>query len=121
VLFPAAAGYLVWLQVTGTGAFTGYGVWHTVALLCAGVVTAIPLLLFSAAARLLPLRTIGMLQYLNPTMQFLLGLFVFHEHIPATRWAGFALVWVALVILTVDGLRSSRTGHLGSRFHAEVE
>jgi chloramphenicol-sensitive protein RarD len=62
-----------------------------------------------------------MLQYLNPTMQFLLGLFVFHEHMPATRWAGFALVWVALVILTVDGLRSSRTGHLGSRFHTEVE
>lgn len=120
VLTPLAAGYLVWLQVTGTGAFTGHGAWHAVALLCAGVVTATPLLLFGAAARVLPLRTIGMLQYVTPTMQFLLGLLVFHEQMPAARWAGFALVWVALVILTVDGLRSSRIDALARRADANA-
>jgi chloramphenicol-sensitive protein RarD len=115
VLFPLSVGYLLWLQATGTGAFTGYGAWHSVALMCAGVITATPLLLFGSAARLLPLRTIGMLQYLTPVLQFLLGLFVFHEHMPAARWAGFALVWVALVILTADGLRTSRSDALTRR------
>jgi chloramphenicol-sensitive protein RarD len=115
VLSPLAAGYLVWLQVTGTGAFTGHGAWHSVALLSAGVITATPLLLFGAAARLLPLRTVGMLQYVTPTMQFVLGLVVFHEHMPAPRWVGFALVWVALAILTVDGLRATRAEMLARR------
>ncbi|MCR6492318.1 EamA family transporter RarD [Cellulomonas sp. P24] len=115
VLFPLALAYLVWLQATGTGHFTGYGSWHAVALMCAGVLTATPLLLFSGAARRLPLRTIGMLQYLTPMLQFILGLVVFHEQMPAARWAGFALVWVALVILTVDGLRTSRLDLLAQR------
>jgi chloramphenicol-sensitive protein RarD len=115
VLFPLAAGYLVWMQVTGTGAFTGHGAWHSVAVVGVGVVTAGPLLLFGSAARILPLRTIGMLQYLTPTLQFLLGLFVFHESMPPARWAGFALVWVALVILTADGLHASRAQTLNRR------
>ncbi len=115
VLSPVALAYLVWLQATGTGHFTGYGTWHAVALMSAGLLTATPLLLFSGAARRLPLRTIGMLQYLTPVLQLLLGLFVFHEHMPAARWIGFALVWVALVIFTVDGLRTSRLDALAQR------
>ncbi|HUX71251.1 MAG TPA: EamA family transporter RarD [Cellulomonadaceae bacterium] len=115
VLSPVALAYLVWLQATGTGHFTGYGTWHAVALMSAGLLTATPLLLFSGAARRLPLRTIGMLQYLTPVLQLLLGLFVFHEHMPAARWTGFALVWVALAIFTVDGLRTSRLETLAQR------
>ncbi len=115
ILSPVALAYLVLLQLTGTGHFTGYGTWHAIALMSAGLLTATPLLLFGGAARRLPLRTIGMLQYLTPVLQLLLGLFVFHEHMPVARWIGFALVWVALVIFTVDGLRTSRLDALAQR------
>ncbi len=115
ILSPVALAYLMLLQVTGTGHFTGYGTWHAIALMSAGLLTATPLLLFGGAARRLPLRTIGMLQYLTPVLQLLLGLFVFHEHMPVARWIGFALVWVALVIFTVDGLRTSRLDALAQR------
>ncbi len=115
VLTPVALVYLGWLQATWTGHFTWYGTWHAIALMSAGLLTATPLLLFSGAARRLPLRTIGMLQYLTPVLQLLLGLFVFHEHMPAARWIGFALVWVALAIFTVDALRTSRLDALAQR------
>lgn len=82
--------------------------WHTVALLGAGVITAVPLLFFAAAARRLPLTVIGLVQFIAPVMQFLVGVFVLQEPMPPERWAGFALVWVALVILTVDMVRSGR-------------
>jgi chloramphenicol-sensitive protein RarD len=84
------------------------GGWHAVALVALGVVTAVPLLLFGGAARRLPLSVIGMLQYLAPTLQFLVALLVFGEDMPLARWAGFALVWAALAVLTVDGLRAGR-------------
>ncbi|HEV6954422.1 MAG TPA: EamA family transporter RarD [Promicromonospora sp.] len=106
VATPVALGYLVWLG--GSGTFTGHGTGHVLLLVSAGIVTALPLLLFGAAARRLPLSVIGMLQYLAPALQFLVGLLVFHEHMPPARWAGFALVWVALVLLTVDGVRRAR-------------
>jgi chloramphenicol-sensitive protein RarD len=73
------------------------------------VVTALPLIMFAGAARRLPLSIIGLLQYLAPILQFLVGLLVFHEAMPAARWWGFALVWIALVVLSVDGLRSLRS------------
>jgi chloramphenicol-sensitive protein RarD len=106
VATPFALAYLAWLGSTGT--FTGHGVGHSLLLVSAGIVTALPLLLFGAAARRLPLSVIGMLQYLAPALQFLVGLLVFGEHMPAARWAGFVLVWVALVLLTVDGIRQAR-------------
>jgi chloramphenicol-sensitive protein RarD len=106
VAVPFALAYLVWLGSAGT--FTGHGTGHVLLLMSAGIVTALPLLLFGAAARRLPLSVIGMLQYLAPALQFLVGLLVFGEHMPAARWAGFALVWVALVLLTIDGIRQSR-------------
>jgi len=73
-----------------------------------GVLTAIPLLLFGAAARRVPLSYIGFMQYLTPTLQFLLGLLVFQEPMPAARWLGFAMVWFALSILSIDALRQLR-------------
>ena len=120
VLFPLAVGYLLWLGATGAGSFTAHGASHVGALVSSGVVTAVPLLLFSSAARRLPLAVVGMLQYIAPTMQFALGILVFHEQMPAARWWGFALVWVALVILTVDGVRSGRTSIVARRAAAAV-
>ena len=73
-----------------------------------GIVTVIPLLCFGGAATRIPLSTLGLLQYLTPTMQFLLGILVFREPMPPARWAGFALIWLALVIFTVDSLRNRR-------------
>lgn len=105
VLAPLALGYLVVLGVDGTGTFAAYGPWHAVALVSSGVVTAVPLLLFNSAARRLPLSVVGLLQYLAPVLQLLIGVLVLHEQMPVARWWGFALVWVALVLLTVDGLR----------------
>jgi len=115
VLFPLALGYLIWLGATGAGSFGAHGPWHAVALISSGVVTAVPLLMFSSAARRLPLSVIGMMQYIAPTMQFLLGILVFHEQMPTARWWGFALVWIALVILTVDGVRAGRANTLARR------
>ncbi|GAA2719964.1 EamA family transporter RarD [Cellulomonas aerilata] len=115
VLMPLAAGYLLVLAAQGTGGFGAHGPWHVVALVSSGVVTAVPLLLFGSAARRLPLSVVGMLQYIAPTLQFLLGVLVFGEHMPPARWFGFALVWVALVVLTTDGLRAGRAEALARR------
>jgi chloramphenicol-sensitive protein RarD len=82
---------------------------QTVAMLLAGVVTAVPLLFFAAAARRLPLTYLGLTQYIAPLLQFLIGVFVLHESMPAARWWGFGLVWIALVILTIDMFLSPRT------------
>jgi EamA domain-containing membrane protein RarD len=76
-----------------------------------GIATAVPLLLFAAAARRIPLSTVGLLQYVTPLMQLALGVFVFHEPMPPARLVGFAIVWAALVVFTVDGLRAARTAH----------
>ncbi|MBB5639594.1 EamA family transporter RarD [Cryobacterium roopkundense] len=81
---------------------------HTIGLLAAGVITAVPLLLFAAAARRLPLTVLGLIQFLAPVLQFLVGVFVLNEAMPPERWVGFGLVWVALIILTVDMIVSGR-------------
>lgn len=108
VLTPVAVGYLVWLQISGTLVFGHSGTASSLLLASSGLVTLIPLLLFAAAATRLPLSTVGLLQYLTPTAQFLLGVFYFGEAMSTARWVGFGLVWAALVLLTVAGLRSSR-------------
>lgn len=100
-LFVPALGYLVFI---GGGTLADSGAGHLALLASAGVVTAIPLLFFGAAARRLPLSTIGLLQYLAPGLQFLLGVAVFGEPMPPSRLVGFALVWVALIVLTAEGL-----------------
>jgi chloramphenicol-sensitive protein RarD len=87
----------------------GYaGLAPSLGLAAYGVLTAIPLLLFGAAAKRVPLSYIGFMQYVTPTLQFLLGLFVFQEPMPVARWLGFALVWFALSILSFDALRQLR-------------
>ncbi|CAN1491495.1 RarD Predicted permeases [Microbacteriaceae bacterium] len=87
----------------------GYaGLAPSLGLAAYGVLTAIPLLLFGAAAKRVPLSYIGFMQYLTPTLQFLLGLLVFQEPMPAARWLGFAMVWFALSILSFDALRQLR-------------
>lgn len=108
-LLPAL-GFLVYLGLHGRADFVTGGVGQALLLAGCGVATAVPLICFGASAMRLPLTMIGMLQYLAPTFQFLLGLTVFHEAMPPERWAGFALVWVALTLLTWDALRTARRG-----------
>lgn len=81
---------------------------HTLLVLSAGIVTAVPLLFFAASARRLPLVYLGLTQYVAPVIQFLFGVFLFKEDMPLARWMGFALVWVALIVLTIDMLRNNR-------------
>jgi chloramphenicol-sensitive protein RarD len=102
VLAPLAAAYLVALQVAGTGTLVGHGAGHVAWLVSSGPVTAVPLLLYGASARRIPLTTLGTLQYIGPTLQFVLGVVVFGEVMPLDRWVGFGLVWLALLIFTVD-------------------
>ncbi|MFD8209877.1 EamA family transporter RarD [Streptomyces sp. NPDC059695] len=108
VQFLPALGYLVWLGTRGTLAFGSHGAGHTALLAATGIVTAVPLVCFGAAAIRVPLSTLGLLQYLAPTFQFLLGVVYFHEEMPPERWAGFSLVWLALTLLTWDALRTAR-------------
>lgn len=106
VLAPIALGYLLWLDVDGSQHFTNDGAGHLVLMMTTGIVTAIPLLCFGAAAIRVPMTTIGLLQYLAPVLQFLLGVFALNETMTPMRWLGFALVWVALAIFTADALRN---------------
>jgi chloramphenicol-sensitive protein RarD len=101
------------VQLIGVGLTTGLtigsvSIGQTIAMVCVGAVTAVPLLLFAAAARRIPLTYIGLTQFLAPILQFLFGIFVAHEAMPFARWVGFAIVWLALIVLIVDMLRSSR-------------
>ncbi len=105
LLTPIALGYLVYLQTQGGTTFGTLGWAHSLLLVATGVVTAVPLLFFAAATTRLPLSTLGLLQYLAPTLQFLLGILYFGEQMSTGRWVGFALVWLALMIMTADGLR----------------
>jgi chloramphenicol-sensitive protein RarD len=104
ILAPAALAALVWLQATGGATTLSEGPGHLALLAMSGVLTAAPLLLFAGAARRVPLSTLGLLQYITPVMQLLIGVVLFGEPMPALRLAGFALVWVALAVFSVDGL-----------------
>jgi chloramphenicol-sensitive protein RarD len=108
VLFVPAMGLALWAQGNGTAAFGHEGPVNIVLIVALGLVTAIPLMLFNGAAQRLPLSTIGLLQYTAPVLQFLVGLVIQHEIMPASRWVGFGLVWLALAILTWDALRTAR-------------
>lgn len=107
VLLPIAVVGFVVLQVRGGTAFLHGSVGRDLLLAGLGVVTAVPLVLFGTAARRIPLTLLGLLQYLTPTFQLLCGVFVLDEDLPPERLAGFVLVWVALVLLGVDALRTS--------------
>jgi chloramphenicol-sensitive protein RarD len=109
VLAPFAAAGIVWIERTGNGTFSTEGAAHTLMLLSTGVVTAVPLILFAAAARRVPLATMGLLQFFAPVLQFICGVFVLGEVVPASRWIGFGFVWIALVLLTVHTIQTSRS------------
>jgi chloramphenicol-sensitive protein RarD len=108
VIAPVALSYLVWLGAAGRGHFAGEGAGHVALLVASGIVTAVPLLCFSAAATRVSMTSLGLLQYLTPILQFALGITVVGEAMPAGRWVGFGLVWLALVAFTVDALRHRR-------------
>jgi chloramphenicol-sensitive protein RarD len=105
VLFVPATAYLVVLEVIGVGTFLGHGAGHSLMLVGAGLITVVPLVCFGASAIRLPLSTMGLVQYLAPVFQFLVGVLIDHEQMNATRWIGFALVWVALAVLVADAGR----------------
>lgn len=108
VLLPVAALFVTFLGVTGEGTFGSEGLGHAGLLALSGVITAIPLLLFGAAASRVPLTTLGLLQYLAPTLQFLLGITLFDESLPPVRLLGFVLVWAGLALFTADLVRHHR-------------
>ena len=111
LLIPVALLALVWVQGTGQSTmFTAPG--RFLLLASTGVVTAVPLIAFAAAAKRLPLTVIGMVQYLGPSIQFFLAVFVLKDHIGAEKWLGLSIIWVALVIFTADAVRASRTSRL---------
>ena len=115
VLVLPALAYLLTLEGRGDGHFGHVGVGHSLLLASAGVATAVPLLLFASAARRVPLSTLGLLQYLAPVLQFLIGVLVYDEPMPASRLVGFALVWAALVVLSVDGVRNAGRNRRAAR------
>lgn len=115
VQFLPALVFLVVLGARGNSTFTHHGPDHAALLAACGLVTALPLICFGMSATRLPLTTLGLIQYLAPVFQFLIGVLHFHEQMPAERWAGFLLVWAALVLLTWDALRTARRGQLAAR------
>jgi chloramphenicol-sensitive protein RarD len=108
ILLPVSAGWLIWCEATGTGTFGHSGRLTDVLLLGSGAATALPLFLFSYGARLIPYSTVGLLQYIAPSLQLACGVLVFHEPFTRTRAAGFALIWTALLIYAADGLMRAR-------------
>jgi len=103
----AYLGYLIWLGNSGEGQFS-HSLKLTLLLIGAGAVTAIPLLLFNGSTNRLPLTLVGLLQYITPTIQFCIGVWYYHEAMPAARWVGFTIIWVALMSLAIDLVRSGR-------------
>lgn len=114
-LVPVAAAQLILVSITGGLTLTAGGPGHVVLIVLVGVATGLPLLLFAAAAARLPLIAIGLTQYLTPVLQFILGVVFLGEAMSTTRWVGFVLVWVALIVLTVDLIRAARAQRRASR------
>jgi len=108
IAFIPYCGYLLFIGSKGEGQF-GHEIGLTTLLISAGAVTAIPLLLFNGSTTRLPYSTIGLLQYITPTIQFSIGVWVNHEDMPTARWVGFIFIWLALMTLAGDLLKSSRT------------
>ncbi|WP_017603841.1 EamA family transporter RarD [Nocardiopsis alkaliphila] len=107
VMFLPALGYVIYLEAMGTGTTFSVSPAHTALLVGGGFVTALPLLLFGMAARRIPLSVIGMLQFITPTMMFLIGWLLQGEEMPPARWVGFGFVWSAVCVFAYDQLRSS--------------
>jgi len=120
-LTPFALGYLLFIGLDGSGTFTTEGAGHAALLAAAGVITAVPLMLFGTAAIRIPLATLGLIQYLAPVLQFAIGVLVYAEPMPASRLAGFALVWIALSIFTYDAVQGTRRARFAAAADAGGE
>lgn len=112
LIAPLAIGLLAWRTSQGTGSALDLDTTMLVLLALSGPLTALPLLLFAAGARRIPMATLGVLQYIGPTIQFALGVWLFHEPFAGPRLAGFVLIWLALVIYTAESWRSIRVANL---------
>ena len=108
LLAPLALLVLAWMTLHGQSHFTAHGSSSALLLISTGIATTIPLTTFAAAARRLPLSTLGMLQYIGPILQFIIAVAIAHEPMSPSRWTGFALIWVALTLVTVDAVQNSR-------------
>jgi chloramphenicol-sensitive protein RarD len=108
LLFLPAVGFLLVMEMQGQGAFLHAGLTKDALMAGAGVVTTIPLLLFASAAQRIPLSTVGVLQYITPTMQFLLGVFVYREPFNQSHLIGFCIVWLALILFWAEGYLAGR-------------
>jgi len=108
-LLPVAVAVLVWVGLRGETTFTVNLPNHPLLLASSGLVTAAPLLLFAAAARRVPLVTIGLLQFITPVLQLVCGVLLLGETMSTSRWTGFGIVWIALLVLAVDSVQSGRT------------
>ena len=115
LLFVPAVAYIAFLQADGRGTFASEGAGHALLLAAGGVATAVPLMLFGVAAFRMRLSTLGLIQYLAPVLQFLIGVLIYSEPMPAPRLAGFACVWVALAIFSLDGVRGARSARVAAR------
>ncbi len=112
ILFLPALAWLFFTESAGNGAFPHAGTLTVILLIGAGPVTSVPLLLFTLAAQRIPLSVVGILQYIAPTIQFLLGVLVYHEPFSTTRLVGFGIVWLALIVYTVEGIAVYRRRNL---------
>ncbi len=110
ISLPVYGGYLLWLAAHGTGQF-GQKSGLSILLIGAGVVTAVPLLLFNGATTRIPMTMLGLFQYLTPTLQFAIAVWVRHEPMPTGRWLGFVIIWIALITLGYDLFKSGRTSN----------
>ncbi|MFD9949481.1 EamA family transporter RarD [Nonomuraea sp. NPDC059023] len=108
VLLTPALGYLVFLEASGQATFGHTNPGHALLLAGAGLITAIPLMFFTASAIRVPLSTIGVLQYIAPILQFLCGVLIVKETMPPSRWIGFSIVWLALSVFTYDSISAAR-------------
>lgn len=108
LLLPLAAGYVIWRELSGVGAMGQSSLGTNVLLLLGGPLTAVPLVLFAVGARRIPLFTVGLLQYIAPSLQLMCAVLVFHEPFSGPRVVGFAMIWTALAVFALDGLRVMR-------------
>ena len=102
MVFLPALAFLLVEDGMGVGAYARTGLWTTILLSLTGVVTAVPLLMFASGARRVPLSTMGLLQYITPTLQFIMGVFVFGEPFTQARLIGFSMIWLALIIFSIE-------------------
>ena len=120
VLGPIALVFVLVMYAQGTLTMFNHGVSHFWLLASTGVMTAVPLIIFARSAQLLPLTAMGMIQYLGPTIQFFVALYVMHDEIGPDKWIGLSIIWVALIIFTVDAVRASRTSRASAATDPET-